>query len=54
MLQQALRIQLHDPENLILLGEGTIPFNTGSPPFPVDPRVKRAMTEAVGRIDRPA
>jgi aspartate aminotransferase len=51
MLQQALRIQLHDPENLKLLGEGTIPFNTGSPPFPVDPRVKRAMTEAVGRID---
>ncbi|MFY9823176.1 MAG: aminotransferase class I/II-fold pyridoxal phosphate-dependent enzyme [Thermoanaerobaculia bacterium] len=52
MLQTALRIHLNDPENLTLLGgEETIPLNTGSPPFPVDSRVKRAMTEAIGRID---
>src|SRR4051794_19362238 len=54
MLHEALhRIRLDNPESPTLLGSGeeTIPLNTGSPPFPVDERVKRAMSDAVGRID---
>jgi aspartate aminotransferase len=51
MLERALQLRRNDPESPLLLGPETIALNTGSPPFPVDPRVKQAMTEAVRRIE---
>lgn len=50
MPKPVLRLQLDEPENVGLWGEEVIPLNTGSPPFPVHARVKRAMAEAVERI----
>lgn len=50
MLLEALRIFLADPEGRSVLGQGEIPLNTGSPPFPVDPRVKQAMVDAIKGI----